>query len=245
MKKLLIIPLILSSVYALDSDMDGVEDASDRCPNTPFTRTVDRYGCPKKQTDKTHYYLSAGIERGNYSGYVSETLIFLSAAARKNNLKAGIFYSQKQFSGNNGTNDLILSAYYYSYFQNALVKLGTKLYLPTHFNEKTDYAFLVSASRFYRKISFNIQLQHKIYTEDDEKYKNTFTLSFEKKVSQIYLSPYFYIENSKYSVSRWYSYVGFMAFMKLNAHTDAGIDISFETSQIQNNTVTVSLGYSF
>lgn len=29
-----------------DQDQDGVEDAVDRCPNTPIGLAVDAYGCP-------------------------------------------------------------------------------------------------------------------------------------------------------------------------------------------------------
>lgn len=31
----------------VDNDFDGVDDAEDRCLNTPFEYVVDRYGCPK------------------------------------------------------------------------------------------------------------------------------------------------------------------------------------------------------
>jgi len=33
----------------VDSDFDGVEDSVDRCLQTPFDKTVDRYGCPEDE----------------------------------------------------------------------------------------------------------------------------------------------------------------------------------------------------
>ncbi|WP_146191061.1 hypothetical protein [Sphingobacterium athyrii] len=41
--------VVLSSSAASvlgDQDQDGVEDAVDRCPNTPIGVPVDQYGCP-------------------------------------------------------------------------------------------------------------------------------------------------------------------------------------------------------
>ncbi len=35
----------------LDSDRDGVSDANDRCPNTPYGTPVDAYGCARKMAD--------------------------------------------------------------------------------------------------------------------------------------------------------------------------------------------------
>ena len=48
---LLIVLLVLSSTSLLayeDSDLDGVEDKLDQCPNTSFSDLVDIRGCTKK-----------------------------------------------------------------------------------------------------------------------------------------------------------------------------------------------------
>ena len=47
MTKLLLLPFALASLLLAyeDSDLDGVIDADDRCPNTPFSELVDINGC--------------------------------------------------------------------------------------------------------------------------------------------------------------------------------------------------------
>jgi len=57
MKKIVTIVLLCAmQAYAFqDYDIDGVEDSNDRCANTPFDTTVDKYGCPKV-TDKKKYF---------------------------------------------------------------------------------------------------------------------------------------------------------------------------------------------
>lgn len=53
----LIVVLLSSSLFAyIDSDMDGIEDAVDRCPNTSFSDLVDIDGCTKKSLISPHHY---------------------------------------------------------------------------------------------------------------------------------------------------------------------------------------------
>ncbi len=45
-----------------DSDLDGVEDSKDRCPDTPILQLVDRYGCPieGKHVLRGKFYMRLG-----------------------------------------------------------------------------------------------------------------------------------------------------------------------------------------
>jgi len=57
-----------------DSDMDGVDDSVDKCPNTPLTDLVDINGCTKTRlTPKQNYHHFDVIVGANYTGsnYVS------------------------------------------------------------------------------------------------------------------------------------------------------------------------------
>ncbi|MDA3947323.1 MAG: DUF3187 domain-containing protein, partial [Helicobacteraceae bacterium] len=62
MNKILLILLVASSslfAYAyidIDSDLDGVEDRVDRCPNTPLSDLVDMSGCRKKNVVNSHHF---------------------------------------------------------------------------------------------------------------------------------------------------------------------------------------------
>ncbi len=44
-KALWLLSIGVVSLYAADRDLDGVDDAVDKCPNTPFMNTVDAQGC--------------------------------------------------------------------------------------------------------------------------------------------------------------------------------------------------------
>jgi len=45
-RNIILTSLIVIPIYAIDSDMDGVADTLDRCPQTPFFNEVDATGCP-------------------------------------------------------------------------------------------------------------------------------------------------------------------------------------------------------
>jgi len=233
--------------YANDSDLDGVPDGIDKCPGTLFLQTVDKYGCSKQQYMKKEpvsFYISAGIEHDNYKSYSSQNILFTGLTVKKNNLKANLFYSLKDSDGYK-SNDLIVSGYYYESFENSVLKLGAKMYLPTYFNDKTDYAFLVKGIFFLKECSLSISEKHKIYTESGTNAKDTITLSIEKRVKKIYLSPYFYIENSKYDKAEWYKYIGISSMYQLNKNISLILDLSADVEELQNNSVIGSVGYSF
>ena len=66
MKKKLLATLLFLGATALmaftDSDLDGVEDAKDKCPNTPFMDIVDLNGCTKKSLISQHHFdIIAGL----------------------------------------------------------------------------------------------------------------------------------------------------------------------------------------
>ncbi len=48
MKSVVLFLLTLTLAFAVDSDLDGVDDSIDLCPNSSFDTIVNRYGCKKK-----------------------------------------------------------------------------------------------------------------------------------------------------------------------------------------------------
>jgi len=65
MRRSIIILLLLLYSSALsanqDYDIDGVEDSVDKCPNTPFDKLVNKFGCPKDES----YYGSLTFKLGS------------------------------------------------------------------------------------------------------------------------------------------------------------------------------------
>jgi hypothetical protein len=74
MKYLFIILVLQNFVFAyIDSDFDGVEDKYDRCPNTPFSDLVDKYGCTIKKVPIVEAIGELSLIFGaNYSNYHSQ-----------------------------------------------------------------------------------------------------------------------------------------------------------------------------
>jgi len=79
---LLTAPVLFASEPLLDSDLDGVEDRYDHCPNTPFDAIVDPQGC-SQDSQTTRWLLQAGIDYSADEHYASSTLL---------NLYLSIFY---------------------------------------------------------------------------------------------------------------------------------------------------------
>jgi len=244
---------LLCFAKTIDTDLDGVPDNIDLCPNTPFLQTVNVYGCSKEQLkkkDRIYFYANIGYEKDAYKNYKNSSEIFASLSARKHDYKAKLYFSVKNdgYSGSYKTNDLVFSGYYYFnklINKDSTLKIGAKIYFPTYFNDKTDFALYVNGSYFYRSISFSFSAQHKIYGEKDAKSKDTITASIGKYYKSLFISPYAYIENSPYNTDEWNKYLGITMIYPLAEKFDFSIDWSFDLQESQNYSLLGSLGYSF
>jgi len=255
MKKLISIGAFALMCYAgavQDSDLDGVPDNLDMCPNTPFLETVNKYGCSEAQLknlkkNKIKFDFSAGYEYDNYKSYNSSNTLFTSLSAAKDKLKASLFFSELDDGSGVGykSNDLILSLYYYLFLKNVSFKFGSKVYFPTEYNSKTDYALLAKGTYYFKDFSIGLSEKHKIYGEAGANAKDTVTLELDTSYKKLYISPYVYTENSAYNSNRWYKYAGISLFYLLNKKFSISIDSSIDLEENQNYTITSSIGYSF
>jgi len=198
---LLMLGFASSSLMAYsDSDMDGVENSADQCPNTPLMDLVDIKGCPiKKLTpnkkSKSHYDIIVGA---NYSGsdYVStpststySQSVQLDYYYKNFSLQASTSYYETDSSdySDSGMNDSFVGMAYNLHPTKALtVRLGAGALLPTYDtslnNNNTDYT--ASANVSYAMGKMNIFAGY-IYTwiNDDDV---TVTLSDGSKYSYLY-----------------------------------------------------------
>jgi len=235
-----------------DSDLDGVPDSLDMCPNTPFLETVNKYGCSASQLKnlkktKIQFNFNLGYEYDHYKDYNASNLLYTFLSAKKNQIKTTLFFSMLDDGSGNGykSNDLILSLYYYFYFNNFSFKLGPKVYFPTEYNDKTDYALFVKGTYYFKNFDISLSEKHKIYGESTQKYKDTVTLELGASYNKWYISPYTYIENSSYDTSTWYKYAGITLYYQINQKLSFSIDSSADLEETQNYTITSSIGYSF
>ncbi len=170
---LLLTSLLSTTLFAYtDSDMDGVADSADKCPNTPLYDLVDINGCPKghvklnTSTTKSHadVIIGAGYSGSNFSSLNRSDTYSASLQADYYygdfSLQASTSLYQTTSSGYdaNGLNDSFVgAAYNLRPVQNLVVRVGAGVLLPTYDavynNNNTDYTASVSLSYTLHKLN--------------------------------------------------------------------------------------------
>lgn len=168
MKKILLFTLLLSGcLLAMDSDIDGVDDAQDRCPNTPFTDLVDKFGCSTQSilTD-SHYdiIMGGGYSQMNYATQErSDTMTETFQADYYNgNIWAQIvgsyFHSSSSGYNQSGLNDTLIALYAKSpSYSGLILQVGAGVLLPTY---RSSYGN--EASDFLGSISFRYNINERL-----------------------------------------------------------------------------------
>jgi predicted porin len=160
MKKILLLPLLLSGcLFAIDSDMDGVDDAQDQCRNTPFSDLVNASGCTIRSLQSSDHYdiiVGAGYSQINYASQekADTTTQTLQADYFNGNiwvqLAGSYFQSSSPSFTQSGLGDTLIALYYKSPFDNGFtVQTGVGILLPTYnsgyHNEAIDYQGSINA----------------------------------------------------------------------------------------------------
>lgn len=168
MRKVLLALLTAATLFAYsDSDLDGVDDAMDQCPNTPITDLVDIRGCSIESLVSLHHYdivAGANYSQGDYN--INEKTDTLTTTLQvdyfyKNiSLQASTSYYSSQSSSysESGMGDTMLAAFYIlPVSRDFRIRLGAGANLPTYEsslnNNNTDYLALLSASYAIDKVS--------------------------------------------------------------------------------------------
>ena len=187
--------LLATVVFALnlhaftDSDLDGVDDSVDKCPNTPFMDIVDLNGCTKKSLLKTttkkpsnhHFDIIVGA---SYSGADYNQLSRNDTTATS--LQADYYYKDlsiqastsyyysKESNGrtSNGFYDAFVGASYRIQATKDLkFYIGLGALLPTYdtsFNNiNTDYKASVSFSYYIGKVNLFGGYSYTLIGDDD------------------------------------------------------------------------------
>jgi len=178
-----------------DSDLDGVDDSVDKCPNTPFMDIVDLNGCTKKSLLKTttskqsnhHYDFIIGA---SYSGTDYNQLNRSDTAAtslqvdyyyKDLSIQASTsYYYSKDTSGrtNNGFYDTFVGASYKIQATKDLkFYVGAGALLPTYDtslnNNNTDYKASASFSYYLSKVNIFGGYSYTQVNDDDVVIRNS------------------------------------------------------------------------
>jgi len=151
--------LVNVHVYGVnDADFDGVDDAVDKCPNTPFSDLADAYGCTTSSLyTQTSYDIIVGLNLSSMNANTLENTktsntTFQSDLYHGNfsaQLLASYFKSQDSTSDDKGWNDTQLNLFYlFKPTQELMIQTGIGVIMPTYStgynNEAMDYLASVS-----------------------------------------------------------------------------------------------------
>ncbi len=169
-KGLFVLILSVVTLFAYsDSDLDGVDDALDKCPNTPITDLVDANGCSIKSVIiKERFDIIFGLSYSEINYRLNEKTdtytTSLQADYYRDNLSfqfSGSYYSSSDTAGydKNGMNDTTIAAYYrWKPLSSLTVSTGFGIIFPTYEsdlgNNKTDYSISINPS--YRIDDINL-----------------------------------------------------------------------------------------
>ncbi len=186
MKKVsLFLITVMTSLYAfyLDDDMDGVENADDRCPNSAITDIVDAHGCATSQVtfkQEQHIDISLGYVYTKYTDKTSQTSQNLSLNYYYGAFSAWLYSSTYNTQANeSGLDDTTVSFYYRWIQPKYSLKIGLGSYLSTSSQNgnKTDYFITAKAIHYVEEYDFSAIYQHIFMRDKNTKGSDSLSLS--------------------------------------------------------------------
>lgn len=272
----LIVTLLSSSLFAyVDSDMDGVEDAVDRCPNTSFSDLVDIDGCTKKSLISPHHYDI--IFGASYSASDYQTLNATDTLAgtlqvdyyyKNFSLQASTSYFTTDGSGfsDSGLYDSFVgTSYQFRPTQNFSLRFGVGALLPTYKttlnNNNMDYTANVNLSYKIGKINLFGGYGYTIINDDNVNvvdvngtttsilYQNTNALSLGLGMNmtpKTYMSMAYNTSNSIYTNIEDISTASVYMYHTIDAHWFSTLSYAYGLSNsASDHYASVRLGYFF
>lgn len=170
-----------SSLFAyVDSDMDGVEDAVDSCPNTPFSDLVDISGCTKKSLVSPHHYdiiFGASYSSSDYQTLNATDTIAGSVQVdyyyKKFSLQASTSYFTTEgngFSDSGLYDSFVGGAYQFKPTQNLSLRVDVGALIPTYKstldNNNLDYTVTANISYNLGKVNLFGGYSYTIINDD-------------------------------------------------------------------------------
>ena len=190
MIKIILAIFITTHLFAYnDFDMDGVDDAIDACPNTPFSDLVYKDGCTKKSLESPHHFdIIVGLSFSELTYTTQEDSNNLNTSLELNyyykdfSLQMGGSYYDSLSDDESGFNDSYINFYYKnSLTQKLLIKIGAGINLPSYDstlkNNNLDY--LICGYAHYTFDTFTLFTNSSYsFIEDENRddivYQNTF-----------------------------------------------------------------------
>lgn len=268
--KILVLSFLLISLKCwgyTDSDLDGVEDGIDQCPQTPFSDLVDQDGCPLNTNRPTlHYDLIMGIgySQLNYTTQtVSDTFSSLIQADIYRNgwwlqLLASRFQSTSAGMTQSGMDDTLLTLYYrFNPSEAFSFHTGAGLLFPTYrtgySNEAIDYAFSFDFQYTLTSNTYLFGGYGYTFVNDRDvsllRYQNsdTFHAGIGTDLTSYLGSELTYHRTkSMYQENEPYTDIGFTTLFQIDPHWFTTLAYQYGLNRsASNHTLTLRLGYYF
>jgi len=259
----------------IDSDFDGVPDADDRCPNTPFTELVDINGCSVKSLVPLHHFdMIVGV---SYSDSDYQTLNRTDTLS--STLQVDYYYKNFSFEASTsyfsthgddysdtGFNDSFLGAsYQLSLTDSLLLRAGVGVSLPNYEtslnNNKTDYLGSLNLSYSANKINIFAGLSYTLIndtdtvivyednTTQDVNYQDTIALSagLGYYVSdKVYVSSAYNFSNSIYKDVEDLKSLSFYGYYEISKKYFSTLSYAYGISDsASKNYLSIRFGYLF
>ncbi|WP_434580691.1 DUF3187 domain-containing protein [Sulfurimonas sp. NW15] len=271
MKKMFILMMLgmfSASLFAYsDSDMDGVDDSRDKCPNTPLTDLVDINGCTKKSLVSSHHFdiiIGANYAGSNYAS-LNQTDTYSSSLQidyyyKNFSLQASTSYYTTNGDGysENGLNDSFLGAsYQFKPLKSFSLRVGAGVLLPTYDtalnNNNTDYTASLNASYALGKVNIFGGYIYTMINDDDiagtVAYQNTNAFSGGLGyyvTNKLYLSGAYNTSDSIYAGVEKIRTVSAYGYYSINMHWFTTFSYAYGLSDsASDQAASVKLGYYF
>jgi len=269
-KKLLFLVLgcLATSLFAYsDSDMDGVADSVDQCPNTPLTALVDIHGCSVKSlVSENHFDVIVGA---NYAGsnYASlnqtdtySTSLQIDYYYKNFSLQASTSYykTDSQDYTQSGMNDSFVGAAYKIQLNKSLsLRLAAGALLPTYDtalnNNNTDYTASANVSYALGKANIFGGYSYTMINDDDiagtVAYQNTNAFSGGLGyyiTNKLYMSGAYNTSDSIYSGIEKIRTVSAYGYYSITSHWFTTFSYAYGLSDsASDDAASIKLGYYF
>ena len=251
----------------IDSDMDGVVDSTDQCPNTPITELVDIRGCSLqalKTSNRFDLVLGKGYSQIDYNTNekidTHTTTLQVDYFYEKFSVQAiTAYYSSESASySDSGLTDSTLAAYYLiPISDNFRMRLGAGVILPTLDsslnNNNTDYLAAVSGTYSINRLNIFAGYNFTQINDDDIPNLVTFqdTHAFNGGLGY-YMSEKWYSSVSYYQADSVYTSMeaikstSFYNFYTLNKTWFTSLNYTYGLSDSANDhAISLRLGYNF
>ncbi len=250
-----------------DSDLDGVLDEADQCPNTPITEMVDIKGCSLQPLESEHRYdiiVGESFSQINYNTNEKTdtyaTTLQLDYFYKNFSLQAlSAYYSSESASySSSGITDTTLAAYYLiPVSEDFRIRLGAGVVLPTFDstlnNNNTDYIGSISATYSMNRV--NLFGGYNFTQINDDDIPNLVTYQNTNAYSGgigYYLTPKWYASTACYQANGIYEgiedikNISLYNFYSLDKNWFTSLNYAYGLSDsTSDHAVSIRLGYSF